>query len=63
MIKTYPDFDTMSRAAADLIIGQVKNKPNSLICFPSGESPAGVFKYLVADAKRVMKLTTGNKLL
>ena len=51
MIKTYPDFDAMSRAAADLIIGQVNSKPNSLLCFPSGESPAGVFKYLVADAK------------
>ncbi len=52
MIKTYSDFDTMSRAAADLIIEQVKYKPNSLLCFPSGESPAGVFKYLVADAKQ-----------
>ena len=51
MIKTYPDFDAMSRAAADLIIGQVNSKPNSLLCFPSGESPTGVFKYLVADAK------------
>ncbi len=40
----------MSRAAADLIIQQVKNKPDSLLCFPSGDSPAGVFKYLIADA-------------
>ena len=41
----------MSRAAADLVIEQVKRKPNSLICFPSGDSPAGMFKYLVADAQ------------
>jgi len=51
MIKIYSDFEAMSRAAADLIIEQVKNKPDSLLCFPSGESPAGAFRYLIADAK------------
>jgi len=40
----------MSRAAADLVIEQIKSKPGSLLCFPSGDSPAGMFKYLVADA-------------
>ncbi len=45
------NYDEMSRAAADLIVEQVKGKPNSLICFPSGESPAGVFKCLIADAQ------------
>jgi len=39
----------MSRAAADLVIEQVKSKPDSLICFPSGDSPAGMFKYLIED--------------
>lgn len=47
----YKNYDAMSRAAADLIIEVVKNKPDALLCFPSGESPAGVLKYLVADAK------------
>jgi glucosamine-6-phosphate deaminase len=45
------DYNEMSRAAADLVVEQVKNKPRSLICFPSGESPAGMFKYLVEDVK------------
>jgi glucosamine-6-phosphate deaminase len=49
-IKTYKNYDEMSRAAADLIIQQVKNKPDSLLCFPSGDSPAGVFRCLIADA-------------
>ncbi|HZY35356.1 MAG TPA: glucosamine-6-phosphate deaminase [Mucilaginibacter sp.] len=44
------DYDAMSRAAADLVIEQVKQKPGSLICFPSGDSPAGMFRYLIADA-------------
>ncbi len=41
----------MSRATADLILEQVKRRPNSLLCFPSGDSPAGVFKCLIADAQ------------
>jgi len=41
----------MSRAAADLVVEQVCQKPASLICFPSGESPAGMFSYLVEDAR------------
>ena len=45
------DYDEMSRTAADLVIEQVKQKPASLICFPSGDSPAGMFRYLVADAQ------------
>jgi glucosamine-6-phosphate isomerase len=47
----YTDYDEMSRAAAELIIKQVKEKPGSLLCFPSGDSPAGVFRHLIADAR------------
>jgi glucosamine-6-phosphate deaminase len=49
-VLTYKNYDEMSRAAADLIVEQVNRKPNSLLCFPSGDTPAGVFKYLIADA-------------
>ncbi|MDB5008123.1 MAG: nagB 1 [Mucilaginibacter sp.] len=49
-ILKYPGYHEMSRAVADLIVEQVNHKPNSLLCFPSGESPAGIFKYLIADA-------------
>lgn len=41
----------MSRTAAGLVVQQVGRKPNSLICFPSGESPAGMLGYLVEDAR------------
>jgi glucosamine-6-phosphate deaminase len=50
-IKPYKDYNSMSRAAADLVIELVKSKPGALICFPSGDSPAGMFRYLVADAQ------------
>ncbi len=50
-VLTYPDYNTMCRAAADMIITQIKFKPDSLLCFPSGDSPVGVYKHLIADAK------------
>ena len=49
-LSIYKDYGAISRAAADLVVEQVKRKPNSLICFPSGDSPTGMFKYLVSDA-------------
>ncbi|RDC64895.1 glucosamine-6-phosphate deaminase [Adhaeribacter pallidiroseus] len=41
------DFDDLSKAVAEYIIQYVKEKPNALLCFPSGESPTGVLRYLV----------------
>jgi glucosamine-6-phosphate isomerase len=50
-VLVFKDYNQMCRAAADLIIDQVKRKPDSLLCFPSGESPAGIFKCLITDVK------------
>lgn len=50
-ILTYSDYNKMCRAAADIIVAQIQVKPDSLICLPSGESPVGVFKYLIEDAQ------------
>lgn len=46
-LSVYPDKDAMSKATADLIADQIRQKPDSLLCFPSGESPTIVLKYLV----------------
>lgn len=48
-LSIYKTNEDMSRAAADLIIKQLAEKPDSVICFPSGESPTGMLKYLVQD--------------
>lgn len=37
----------MSRAAADCIVKQVQQKADSLLSFPSGDSPVGVFNHLI----------------
>ncbi len=50
-VLTFPDYNKMCRAAADMITAQIKLKPDSLLCFPSGDSPVGVYKYLIADAQ------------
>ena len=49
-ISTYKNYAEMCSGAANLIIEQVKRKPDSLLCFPSGDSPAGVYKQLVDAA-------------
>jgi len=46
-LKIYPTKDAMSRAAADLVVSQIQQKPDSILCFPSGESPLTVLEYLV----------------
>ncbi|HEY4155507.1 MAG TPA: glucosamine-6-phosphate deaminase [Puia sp.] len=45
-VRIYENYDDMSKAVADLILRQVRQKPDSLLCFPSGDSPTGVLKYL-----------------
>lgn len=40
----------MCRAAADIIVNQIKQKPDSLICLTSGDTPAGVYGLLVKYA-------------
>jgi glucosamine-6-phosphate deaminase len=46
-VNIYESKDAMSKATADLIVEQVRKKPDSLLCFPSGESPTLVLQYLV----------------
>jgi glucosamine-6-phosphate deaminase len=46
-IQVYKDYDEMSKAAANLVVRQVAEKPNSLICIPSGDTPTGMLAHLV----------------
>jgi len=42
-----PNYDKMSRRAAEIIIQQMKKKPNSLVCMAAGNTPLGTFNHLV----------------
>ncbi|MDP9075945.1 MAG: glucosamine-6-phosphate deaminase [Bacteroidota bacterium] len=50
-IRTYAGYNEMCRAAAEMIVNQVKQKPDSLICLTSGYTPAGIYKLLVQYTK------------
>lgn len=49
--KIFPDYETLSRATADLINDYVTVKPASLVCIASGHTPVGVFRNLIKDVQ------------
>ena len=50
--KIFPDYETLSRATADLIKDYILHKKTSLICLASGHTPVGVFQNLIKDVKK-----------
>ncbi len=46
IIQIHPDYSTLSKATANLIIDYIRKKPNSLVCLASGHTPIGVFEEL-----------------
>jgi len=44
------NYEEMSRAAASFITEYVRENPAALLCFPSGDTPTGIFKSLLDDA-------------
>ena len=42
------DYDEMCRIAADIVVAQLKAKPDSLLVLPTGNTPVGLFRALVA---------------
>jgi glucosamine-6-phosphate isomerase len=46
-VSIYPDYQEMSRATADFIAGYINQHPQSLLCFPSGDTPTATLELLV----------------
>lgn len=46
-IQVFKGYDELSEKTAEFIVGLVLQKPESLLCFPSGDSPTGTFQNLV----------------
>lgn len=46
-IAKYDTYDDMSKAAAELVAQQLAEKPASVLCFPSGDSPTGMLNYII----------------
>ena len=51
-IKIYNDYNTMSAAAADLILDVVRLKPEAVLCFATGNTPVGTYRELAAKARK-----------
>lgn len=51
-INIYPNYAMMSSAAAERVIDLINHKPGSVICFPSGSTPKGMFDALVTANQR-----------
>ncbi len=49
--KIFPNYETLSRATADLIKAYILQKKVSLICLASGHTPIGVFQNLIEDVR------------
>ncbi|MDQ3535713.1 MAG: glucosamine-6-phosphate deaminase [Bacteroidota bacterium] len=51
-IKIFKDYNKLSFATAEIIINQVKEKPDSVICFASGDTPKLTCHYIVEKATK-----------
>ena len=57
-VHTFPDYQSLSQATAQLIIDVLKQKPEALICIASGDTPLGVCKYLAQSDKKLFEKCT-----
>jgi glucosamine-6-phosphate deaminase len=50
-LHTYPDYERLSQATAQLVADIVNNKPQAVLCMASGDSPRRTFQLLVQMAQ------------
>ena len=52
VLRVFDTYETLSAAAADEILKQVKTKPQSVLCLAAGETPRLTYEFLAAAARR-----------
>ena len=45
------DYDEMSRKAAEIVIGQINSKKDSILALPTGSTPRGLYQLLVESCR------------
>ena len=50
-LEVYPTYEVLSEQAATIVINQIKEKPTSVLCFASGDTPKLTCQRIVALAK------------
>lgn len=51
-VEVYPDYQALSAGAADIIVDELRARPNLLLCTATGSSPVGTYACL-AERQRV----------
>lgn len=51
-LKVYRDYTTLSHSAAEMIINCIKEKPNALLCFATGDTPRLTYNMVDEIAKK-----------
>ena len=51
-IAYFQEADRLNETAAGLLLDQIREKPDLLLCAATGNSPTGIYKKLVASLKR-----------
>jgi glucosamine-6-phosphate deaminase len=64
LVEIVADYDAISERAAEIITGQIRRKPNSVIGFATGSTPLGLYERLIRNHKErgldFSKITTFN---
>ena len=47
-VRVLPDYEAMSRAAADVVAGRLRRQPDAVFMVPTGVTPLGMYRQLVA---------------
>ncbi len=50
-IRVLPTYDAMSRAAVDLISGELRRRPDMLLCLSAGGTPTRTYELLAASRR------------
>jgi galactosamine-6-phosphate isomerase len=62
-LNVLPDYEQMSRAAAQKIISAVRQKPNLLLCAATGSSPTRTYELLQEEYQRAPKTFAALRVL
>ncbi len=62
-IRVVNDYDALSRLAADLVLRELKRKPELILCASAGGTPTGLYQRLAASCSRQPALFRKLRLL
>jgi glucosamine-6-phosphate deaminase len=51
-VRVLPDYESMSAAAAEIVAGKVREKPEAVFLLPTGTTPLGMYRRLVEMHQR-----------